>query len=230
MFRVISLSLLVLFTATSAADAGCLFRRNCNRVVAVKAVNHAVVAQKVVDVQFTPTFVSFVPSQVLLNSQVTTYGAPTSFSYSYQGGYQTAQPNAYAQPQNGYAQPQPQAQPQAQAKPAGSATDQRLDRLEKMLLKILGEEGAEFTASSHISGSHAVFNGSCKKCHAPGGKGYGALKMYDESGTLLEKLPRYKIYSSMVEGRMPPSVPITDKAKLEDVRKWLHDGLSELEY
>jgi mono/diheme cytochrome c family protein len=205
MYRYMILLALVLFTTVDVADAGVLFRRRCNRVV----VTRAVVVNKVVDVQFTPTFVSFVPSQVLLNGQVTTYGTPQTFGYSYQGSYQQQQ----------------QAQPAAAAQP-----NDRTAEILRLLKKIAGEDPASVSTAS-ATGTHTIFSGSCKGCHSPGGKGAKDLLMYDASGVLKDRLPRYDIYKSIHEGSMPKGGPrIEDPKKLEAVRNWLHDGLPGVEF
>lgn len=215
MFRIMFVSLLAvstLFVLPDTSEAGCIFRRRCNRVV-VTRVATPIAVQKVVDVQFTPTFVSFVPSQVLLNGQVTTYGAPQSFGYSYQGAYQTAP-----------------AQAQVQTQQSGTSLEERVARIEELLLKLAGEPASTVAATS-TSTTHGLFNHDCKGCHSKGGDGAAALTMFDETGALKKNLPRYKIYRSIQNGSMPKGkARIEDPKVLESVREWVHDGLEELEY
>jgi mono/diheme cytochrome c family protein len=199
------------FVGSIDAEAGCLFRRNCARVAAVRVA----AVQNVVDVQFTPTFVSFVPSQVLLNSQVTTYGVQSAgVGYSYQGGYQSAQTAQAAQ---------------AQSAPA-TGVEARLERLEKLLLKLAGEDVGVAAASTGGAWRN-LLDKSCRGCHSPGGKGYKDLALYDSNGLLRDKLPKYKIYESISEGRMPKGGPaISDPDTLDALRTWVHVGLKDLEY
>lgn len=217
MNRTIACIALALFTYSDVADAGgCIFRRSCRGVVVnkVAAVNQVAVANKVVDVQFTPTFVSFVPSQVLLNGQVTTYGQSQRFGYSYQGGYQTQQQAAQA------------AQPHSSQ---GMSLEQRMERIEALLLRLAGEDATVQTSAALPI--HTFLQTNCVSCHKPGGNGADHLVMFDESGVLHKKLPRYAIYKSIREGSMPKgSAKIEDPATLEALRVWVHEGLSDLEY
>jgi hypothetical protein len=194
-------------------------------VVSSSYVNNSFVVNKATHVEFVPTFVSFVPSQVLLNGQVTTYGAVanTAVGYSYQGGYVQQQPSQQQQqPQqqqylqhNGYQngqqqqQQQPQYGPQTAPQQGGPPQQQQQNVPHEQLsdnerLKRL-EHGVEAILNALSGGSPVKAQqiqvasdfAVCKKCHAPGGgDGYQKLAMFDEQG-LLPELPRFDIYTSI---------------------------------
>lgn len=210
---------------------------------APKVVTQTVI-KKQVDLVVTPTFVSFVPSQVLLSGQVTTYAtqAAGAVGYSYQGvatpaqataAYQQPMPQQQAMPQQ-YPpqQPPPQATPQQiqqQSQPADRplSESERLDRMERnveLILNALGQQ-AGVTATALVG--HGTLSKNCASCHTAGGaneKALAKLVMFDEGGKLLPELPRYAIYEAVDAGTMPPAGKLPDPDR-EDIRQWLMDGL-----
>lgn len=241
--------LLVLFAAialvigffpipAAAGGFGVFSRPFCsNKVVAVQQhVQHVQQVQTVVAVQSVPVQVTFVPSQVLLNGQVTQYNS-TPFSYSYQGS--AIDPKAYAQyqQQQAAAQYQQQVGPQQQAE---NSLESRMSRIEALVEEIAKRQGINVTPAvqqpsmtlgdvdqTHIANTWT----SCKNCHSPGGKGAAKLVMFDAGGELLPELPRYKIYQAVQNQSMPPdpTQKITGE-QLEALRKWVHQGLVDLNY
>jgi len=216
--------------AAFAGGCGVFSRSFCsNKVVAVKQQ-----VQTIVAVQSVPVQVTFVPSQVLLNGQVTQYNA-TPFSYSYQGS--AVDPKAYAQYQQQQAAAVAQ---QQQAATAGNTLESRMSRIEKLVEEIAKRQGINVTPAvqqpsmtlsdvdqTHISNTWT----SCKNCHSPGGKGAAKLTMFDADGSLLPALPRYKIYQAVQNESMPPAPASKIKGEqLEALRKWVHQGLVDLKY
>lgn len=187
---------------------------------------------KVSNIEFVPTFVSFVPSQVLLNGQVTTYGQiatqAQSLGYSYQGGYtngvqQQVQPGVQLQqvgqqsPVQQYAaQPQiqqpvqqqvqtqqAQAQTSANAQAAVLTDNQRLSNLEQKLDAVLNKLGGGDPEQIQTIQILSDLN-SCKKCHAVGGEGFDKLPMFDDKGQLLAEQRWFDIITAI---RKDPSEP-----------------------
>lgn len=225
---IMSLALAVGPVPTHAGICG-IFRPRSRCTTKVAVVNKV---QTVVAVQSVPVQVTFVPSQVLLNSQVTQYTS-TPFSYSYQGS--AIDPKAYGQQQQAQPQAQAQAQPQAQ----GNTLEDRVSRMETLLDKMAEKMGISVQTTSDPSMAFSVKDQqhlttawqSCKTCHSPGKKGYEKLAMFDAGGALLDKLPRYKIYNAVQSGHMPPAPSEKIKGEqLESLRKWVHQGLSDLKY
>lgn len=176
---------------------------------------------KQVNVQYANAFVTFVPSQVLLNGQVVTYGnygASGSIGYSYQGATVAAQP--------------PLAGPPQQA-PPGSVED-RLSRIESVLAQLAGEqppqEGNGEQAQSQTLNPEGILKRHCGKCHSAGGSGFFSLPLFQQGGGLLQALPRLDIYESISkkpneEGYMPKGNNPLSPAEKEVIRVWVQEGL-----
>ena len=218
MIRVLFLASVIVLTQTVFATAQQCGSGFCHNQVFSK--NVAVVQQKVVD--FTPVHVAFVPSQVLLNGQMTLYQNQQNTSglgYSYQGPAVTA-PNV-------------------------AAGGDRLDKIESQLnamiqawnkvygdngnVEVPGGDGADITSMVTT-----IFDNNCKKCHGFDSE-KSDLLMYDVDGRLLDKLPRYKIYYRMTlpgedECSMPKNTHRLPVEQLEIIRQWVHNDLQSLKY
>jgi mono/diheme cytochrome c family protein len=197
-------------TADVDAGGGC-FR--CNTVGHHKV---AVVQQKVVNV--VPAAITFVPSQVLLNSQVTLYNPSTTGSglgYSYQGAAVTQQ--QATQP---------------------SALETRIGNLEQKVDRILQHLGGDDDVAVATANTQwqTVLKNSCVSCHGaePSGEG-NSLALLDADGTFKERLPRFEIYRRMTlpvneKGHMPKGGGMVPLSEQEKVRAWVNEGLKGLDY
>lgn len=165
---------------TSQVYAGNVVVRNVksHSCVAVQQI-HQQVIQEVI-----PVNVAFVPSQVLLNGQVTTYGTAQQVNYSYQGPLAVdcthCQPQQPQQPVPN--PPHPGEQDQVDPTPViqsieSKTLDARINRLESMVEKLLKANGLEAEppiktlSQGTIDFSHQVLNNNCVKCHKPGSSG-----------------------------------------------------------
>ncbi len=201
----IATTLALLALSMDSATAGC-FRRNC-----VSFAKVAVVHQKVV--QIVPAAITFVPSQVLLNSQVTLYNPNNTVSglgYSYQGSAAAVAPQA--------------------ANDRLSVVEGKLDAL----IEALGVTDEVRATTLPSAGWKAVITNNCIKCHGATPKG-NELAMLSADGTFKDKLPRYEMYRRMTlpvteKEHMPkkgPMIPIADQDK---IRAWVNAGLKDLDY
>lgn len=206
--RLIGLATALALTVLSVGDttAAC-FRRNCFSVSKV-----AVVHQKVV--QVVPAAITFVPSQVLLNSQVTLYNPNNTVSglgYTYQGSAATVTPQA--------------------------ASGDRLTRVEDKLdalIEALGAGDKVRALSAPSAGWGLVLQNNCVKCHGASPKS-NELSMLNADGAFKDKLPRYEMYRRMTlpvddKAHMPKKGPMVKDAELEIIRAWVNAGLKDLEY
>lgn len=198
-----TLVLTILFVGDTTAAC---FRRNCVSVSKV-----AVVHQKVV--QIVPAAITFVPSQVLLNSQVTLYNPNNTVSglgYTYQGSVATV---------------------------TTQASGDRLARVEDKLdalIEALGAGDKVRALSAPSAGWGLVLQNNCMKCHGVSPKD-NELSMVNADGTLKDKLPRYEMYRRMTlpvndKAHMPKKGPMVKNAELEIIRAWVNVGLKDLEY
>jgi hypothetical protein len=204
------------------ADCG-LTTRHCRKVVVQSAV-----VQKFVSV--VPAAVTFVPSQVLLNGQVTYYNqGSTSVSglgYSYQG--------AVAQPQ----------QPQQADQQTRLSDNDRITVIEKkldILLKSLNVESEVVAEAENVPADpdnqgltwKQVFASSCLKCHGAT-PANNEFSMVNESGEFVDKLSRYNIYERLTlpleDPRHMPKGKMLPDDHLEVVRRWVNSGLKDLKY
>lgn len=205
--KFIGLVVALALTILSAGDttAAC-FRRNCFSGFKV-----AVVHQKVV--QIVPAAITFVPSQVLLNSQVTLYNPNNTVSglgYTYQGSAATVIPQA---------------------------SSDRLTRVEDKLdalIEALGAGDKVRALSAPSVGWGLVLQNNCVKCHGASPKD-NELSIANADGTLKDKLPRYEIYRRMTlsvddKAHMPKKGPMVKDAELEIIRAWVNAGLKDLNY
>lgn len=197
--------LLLMSTNNLFAGGGC-FTNNC--VVQNKVVNEVVQVAN-----YAHATVTFVPSQVLLNSQVTVYDPnSSSIGYSYQGSATTAQSQVMTQP------------------------DDRLASLEKKvdaLLSAMGNNAALKTDVAEDGAWAEVLRTNCVNCH--GSKPDNGLAMLNPDGSFKDKLPRYDIYERMTlpesdPNHMPKKGGMVSDSSQEIIRKWINDGLKSLEY
>ena len=80
-----------------------------------------------------------------------------------------------------------------------------------------------FTAPAHETSAdaQAVFARHCGSCHR-GSAAEGRMQLFDETGTLLGKLPRRRVLAAIEAGRMPlpAAEPRLSAAEIEVIRRW----------
>lgn len=164
---------------SNSTMAGNVVVNNCRTHAA------CVVQQHVQEVVTVPVNVAFVPSQVLLNGQVTTYGAAQVVTYSYQGPLAS---DTYQRPQPQQPSPTPQPpQPGNEVDPnpinvQSTGLDKRMDRIEAMMDKLLKANGINDSVAASsvpvtpakqelLNKGYDMLMQNCVKCHKPGSSG-----------------------------------------------------------
>lgn len=221
----------------SNSIAGNVLINNCRT-------HQCVVNQAVHEVVTVPVNVAFVPSQVLLNGQVTTYGAAQTVTYSYQGPLASDCATCQKPPQGQIPQP-PQPGDEVDPNPVNTQSsdlNKRIDRLEVMLDKLLKANGIESPSaepsaktvpdakSELLNQGYDLLTQNCIKCHKPGSAGsfekLGAkgITMTDAEGNLYRDQDWKRIANSTVG---PNATMPKGPNKLDVVNQTLIQRLSE---
>ena len=79
----------------------------------------------------------------------------------------------------------------------------------------LGED----VVGPHMDRAEQVLRRRCVACHA-GAEAAGGVRLFDESGALLSRLPRWRVWESVESGKMPEGGERLTSEELEWIRNW----------